>query len=551
MAQDTQTNKYLAAVQGFGRLSMVRQVGLLIGFAASVAIGVSLALWSQEPGYRLLYSGLNDQDVLAVTQALEQAGIPYQLSTDSGTVQVPGESVHQARLKLAAQGLPKGAGVGFELLDKEQGFGVSQFMENARYQRALEGELARSITSFNSVQSARVHLAIPKRTAFLRDRHKKDPSASVMVNLYPGRRLDEGQVAAIVHLVAASIPELSTGGVTVVDQSGKLLTAPESSAEMKLSSTQFDYRKRLEEYYIKRIEAILSPIVGVDGVRAQVNAEVDFSIIEQTRESFNPDLPAIRSEQTFEESSVGSPPPVGIPGALSNQPPVAGDGEAAPGQASGEQTKNSSRRVTRNYELDKTISHTRLPTGQVRRLSVAVVVDNRKRVDEEGAVVSEPRSAEELARIQALVKQAVGFSAARGDSLNVINTAFAPPAGVEEIPQPSLWDDPLLWDALKQLMAGIGVLALLFGVLKPVLKNLSQPPPEAAQPPLLTAGGEGAAAGEVLAEDQVSLGGAPGAGGQLPSPSQYEERLETVKTLAAEDPKRVAQVVKNWVSDDG
>jgi len=459
------TDDVVLPSRGFNGLSLLRQLGLMVGLAASVAIGFSIVQWSQDPSYRMLYSNLSEQDAADISNSLQSAAIPYKVDPNTGAILVAGNSVHEARLNLASQGLPRGGGVGFEMLDKDQGFGVSQFMEGARYQRALEGELARTIASLNRVRGARVHLAIPKQTAFARARRK--PKASVTVDLFAGRVLDEGQITAISHMVAASIPSLEVSDVTVIDQKGRLLTSSDSSADMRVSSTQFNHRKRLEDYYIKRIEGILSPIVGAEGVRAQVSADIDFTVTEQTQETFNPDLPAIRSEQTLEERRNGSQTLSGVPGSLSNQPPANTTADGSRG------TVSSTIRATRNYELDRTISHVRSGGGNIKRLSVAVVLDDKHSIDENGDVIRVPLTDDEVKSITSLVKEAIGFNGQRGDSVNVINTRFKLPAEVEPLPEPSFMDNPELWDTGKQVLAGAVVFFLLFGVLRPVLRELA------------------------------------------------------------------------------
>lgn len=444
---------------------------------------------------------------------------------------VAGTDVHEARLKLAGEGIPKGAGVGFEMLENTESFGVSQFMENARYQRALEGELARTITSINSVRSARVHLAIPKQSAFIRNRKKA--TASVTLDLYAGRSIEDSQIAAISHMVAASIPNLEADQVTVIDQNGRLLTSPQTTDDMRMTSTQFEYRQKLEEYYINRIEKILTPILGESGVRAQVSADIDFTVSEQTQESYNPDLPAIRSEQTVEEEMTGSQLAGGVPGSLANQPPapVAENvTETLPG--------STTRKATRNYELDKTISHTRTGAGSVQRLSVAVVVDDGQTVDEDGEIIREPRTQEEIDRISSLVKEAIGFNVQRGDSVNVINASFTIPPEPEELPEPSFFDNPGLWSGLKQVLAIGGVLLLVFGVLRPVLREL------VAKGEIVASSRSQMVPG--LSQDQLSLANQQELGAR-----SYEDNLNNARTIAAQDPKRVAQVVNNWVSSDG
>jgi flagellar M-ring protein FliF len=526
---------------GFGSLPVARQVGMLVGLAATIAIGVGAALHLQGPDYRSLYSGLSDRDVMAVTDALQKSGIKYELSS-AGAVMVPADQVHEARLKLAGQGLPNSNAGGFELLDKEQSFGTSQFMETARYQHALEGELARTIGSIRNVESARVHLAIPKQSVFVRE--QKSPSVSVLVNLFPGRNLDEGQVAAIVHLVASSVPNLDAQQVTVIDQKGRLLTSPEASGEMGVSSSQFAYRKKLEEYFTKRIEALLEPIVGLGGVRAQVTTELDYTSSEQTQETFNPDLPSVRSEQTAEEKIAGVAAAAGgVPGALTNQPPAGGTTTPQGGAAgAADNSTKSNRRVTRNFELDRTISHARVPAGTVRRLAVAVVVDDKQSKNEQGEVQRQAYTEEELARLTTLVKEAVGFSVQRGDSVSVINTAFTVPTPAEPLPEIPLVEQPWLWQALRiAAVVIVGMLGFLM-IVRPTMRTLAEKaqmlPPPAASPEALAA------------EQQLALPGGA-AMGRLPPPDAYENNLNTAKSMVQQDPKRVAQVVKQWVGEDG
>jgi len=537
--------------RGFLNLTWLRQIGLMIGLAASVAIGVAAAMWSQSPDYRLLYSNLSEQDAGEIIQTLQQAGIPYNLSSDSTTVMVPQKDVHNARLKLAGQGLPKGIGVGFELLEKSQGFGTSQFMENARYQRALEGELSRTISSINSVRSARVHLAIPKRSAFVRARKK--PTASVTVDLYAGRSLNEGQVAAIGHMVAASIPDMEVDQVTIINQKGRLLTSPESSGDLRMASTHFEHRKRVEDYYISRIEDILTPIMGAGAVQAQVSADIDFTVTEKTRESYNPDLAAVRSEQTMEEKTNSPVMGGGIPGSLSNQPGTAKDGSNKNAQlVDGSDTVqqesepiSSSRSSTRNYELDKTISHIREGGATIRRLSVAVVVDDKVFIDEDGEVTKEPLADEEIERLTGLVKKAIGFDSQRGDSVSVVNSSFTVPQQPEELPEPSLLEGEGLWNILKQALV-VGLIGfLLFGVLKPVMRELAakgKTIPTAALP-----GGQAAGA---LSDDQLTLSGTQSVAQLGNDSGAYESNLNAARSLATQDPKRVAQVVNNWVVNE-
>ncbi len=537
------------ALQGLMRLPVFKQLGLMIGLAASVAAGVGIVLWSQTPSYSLLYANLSARDATEVVEVLRKADLPFRLDETTGALLVPSGKVHDARLKLAAEGLPRSTELGFEILEKDQGFGTSQFIERARYQRALEVELARSISKLNSVQSARVHLAIPKQSVFVRNRKK--PSASVLLHLYAGRTLEEEQVAAVSHLVAASVPNLEPMGVKVVDQTARMLSEPDQSDDAVLTGKQFDYTRRLEASYIKRIEDILAPIVGHDGVKAQVAAEVDFTRTEQTQESFEPDPKALRSEQIMVEPGSNTAA-MGIPGALSNQPPVEGQApeELPEGQAPGAQVgapaaiQSTRRKATRNFELDRTVSHTIKPAAQIQRLSVAVVVDDHRLPAKGGGVVRKSLTPEELDRITGLVKEAVGYSAERGDSVNVINVPFTEPLPAEPLPEPPIWEQAWLWDLLKQALGIAAVLVLVFAVLRPAMRRLTNHELTARR--LTVSGG---AAGD-LAGDRFRLTGAQGGLPQLPPGMGANEQASTVRSMVTEDPKRVAQVVRNWMSED-
>ncbi|HFC52950.1 MAG TPA: flagellar basal body M-ring protein FliF [Gammaproteobacteria bacterium] len=528
-------------LEGFRRLPLARQIGLIAAVAAVIALTVLVLMWARQPTYRTLYSSLELRDAGEIVQAIEQLKVPYRLEEKSGDIMVPAGKVHEVRLQLAAQGLPKGGGVdGFELLDRQQGFGISRFMESTRYQRALEGELARSIATIESVRSARVHLALPKQSVFIRDREK--PSASVVVNLHRGYTPTRQQVQAMVHLVASSIPGLAADRVTVVDQGGTLLTGRDRSGELELSNQQFAYTRRVERSYVERIETILAPILGNNGVKAQVSAELDFTRSERTRESYDPDNSVIRSEQRAVEQLFDGTES-GIPGALSNEPPGAA---VAPEQAGATDAENGGPPLRRksnttiNYEVDKTISHIRTPIGTVRRLSVAVVVDDKLTTDENGEPQRTPRSPEELEQLTALVKEAVGFNAERGDSVNVISASFvAEPEDKEE--EPPLWQQPWVFDIGKQLLGWILALILIFAVLRPLLRSLTQIPSPATR-------GEEGDLDEYELQEELSREEAQR---ERRNPAaSHEENLQTAKEIARQDPKRVVQVVRTWLEEE-
>lgn len=564
------------ALTGLAGLTIGRQIGLMLGLALSVAIGVAIVLWSQEPSYGRLYSEIGESDVAEILEILNKENIKYKVETGSGAIMVPMDQVGSIKLKLAAQGLPKSNSLGYELLDKDQGFGTSKSVETVRFQRALEGEIARTIMSIQNVKTARVLLAIPAQSVFVRERKK--PSASVIVNLYQGRSLDKGQVESIIHLVASSVPQLDAGQVTVVDQKGQLLSSNDSSVAGNLTTKQFEYKKNIEEHLMGRIENILSPLVGSDGMRAQISADVDFTETDRTQEMFNPDLPALRSEQTSEEQSTQTATQ-GVPGALSNQPTPAGvapDPAAAPASTAASSTaspSSASKNATRNYELDKTITHTRLATGALRRLSVAVVVDDRHLAQSDGTVKAQPYSQEDINRFSDLVKQAVGFDSSRGDQVTVTNVTFKMDELIEELPATPIWEQGWFLDLMKQVAAVLAVLFLLFGVLRPTMRSLvSRDIEEKKALALAEAQEKAIAMGGTVRFNEQGVPVAVPAGqhavpGQkvidftmpeemqdlllLDTPQSYEHRLEYVKRLVDDDSKVVAQVIKSWVKKDG
>jgi len=538
-----------AQAPSLGRNPVIRQLAVMVGIAASVAIGVAVVLWSWTPSYSLLFGNLAQKDASEVVTALQQAGIDYEVNQETGAVMVPSGKVQEARMKLAGQGLPHSDSLGYELLQQETGFGTSRALEAARFHRALEGELARTISSLANIQTARVHLATPKQSVFVRKR--KQPSASIVVKLYSGRPLEKGQVASVIHLVASSVPDLESNRVTVVDQKGNLLSSQMDGGQMMLTGSQFEFTRQLEDRYRQRVEDILVPILGEASVRAQVTAELDFTVTEQTEERFNPDLPALRSEQINEQASRLSSAQ-GVPGALSNQPPAAG---VAPEQAGGglnaggsdSSPLNTSKRATRNFELDKTVSHTRLPSGTLRRLSVAVVVDDSVTAAGDGQVIRKPRSPEEISRITQLVEETIGFSATRGDSVRVINASFLEVEKLEPLPEPAIWEQAWVWDLAKQIGGLALVVMMIFFVLKPTMLRLTSMPAVTQQ------GGE-MNAGNPYQQSSAAGGGALGGGSdenlQLPGPEGYEDTLKSARDMVQDDSKRVAQVVKRWVAED-
>lgn len=472
--QQSDQKLYVELLTGFNKLTVIRQLALMVGLAASIAIGLAAILWTDGPEYKPVLSSITDYNADQIVEVLSINNIPFKLDENTGALLVESEYYHQARLKLAGSGIVNDTVVGMEIMDQEQGLGTSQFVEGTRYRRGLEGELSRTISSLQSIKAARVHLAIPKESVFVRDTRK--PSASVFLEMYPGRRLDRSQVEAIVNLVSSSISQLSAKDVTVVDQRGTLLSEKETSSELSVAGKQFEYTRKVEDVLLSRVNNILEPVVGADRFKAEVSTDVDFTSVEQTDEQYNPDLLALRSEQTLNESRNGSTNS-GIPGSLTNQPPGAITApEVSNGTGTTTGTNGESRQeTTRNFELDRSISYTRRQQGTIRRLSVAVVVDDLVSIDPETSeLVRTPWSDDELKRLTLLVRDAVGYNSGRGDSVSVINSPFAVPEPLpvpEEVP---FYQQSWFLSLIQPVLVGFFVLILLMVVVRPILKALGE-----------------------------------------------------------------------------
>lgn len=526
------------------QLSPKQKFAGMAALALAIAVLTGLWLWTRTPDYAVLFSNLNEKDGGAIIAALQQQNVPYKFSEGGGAILVPSGQVHDVRLKLASQGLPKGGLVGFELMETQK-LGLSQFAEHINYQRALEGELARSIQSLSAVDGARVHLAIPKQTGFLRDEQK--PTASVLINLRGGRMLEAAQVAGIVHLVASSVPELAPSAVSVLDQNGTLLSQQKDATRgAGLDPTQLRYVEDLEQGYIKRIEQILTPLTGPGNHRAQVTADIDFNQTEQTAETYAPnpgDKAAIRSQQS-QESTTREAGAAGVPGALSNQPPAPATAPlttpAAPGtpSATGQPPPSSaSKNATVNYELDKTVRHVKSAVGTIKRLSVAVVVNHKIEKLPDGKTKTTPLSEAEVKQITDLVREATGYNKDRGDTLNVTSSPFRA-ADPETLPEAPWWKSPeaiaLLKDLFKYaLFAGVA-LYLVFGLIKPLLAQLSVKPHQED---------DGAVRDVTPGEDAVVQLSGPNA--QMLGMG-FEHKLAQAREIAKNDPKLVANMIKEW-----
>ena len=525
-------------------MPMRSKLSAVLGVAALAGVVLAMTLWSSKGDFKVLYANLSDKDGGAIIAQLSQMNVPYRMSEGGAAIMVPSGQVHDLRLKLATAGLPKGSVSGYELMDTAR-FGQTQFQERLTAQRGLEGELTRSITSMAAVQNARVHLALPNQNGFFREQQK--PSASVLLTMHPGRTLDRAQVAGIVHLVSSSVPELDPKAVSVLDQTGALLTASgDGHPSAGLDAQQLQYVNQIETGYSKRITDLLEPIVGRDNLRATVAADIDFSQTEATSEEFRPNQGAdakiaIRSQQTSEQNAANAATASGIPGAASNQPPVGATapitGAAQPLQAAqggGAGASNGRRDATTNYEVDKTVRVTRNATGNVKRLNAAVVVNNRSVTDAKGKTTSVPLTSDEIEKLNVLVRESIGFNKDRGDSVKVINAPFkVEPITTVDVP---LWKQPETIDMLRSLAVplGLALVAMLvfFGVLRPALKVALAPKPAPAPGAALTA----------VVDDRNELPA-------LPAPKSIEY-LAGARALAKDNPAAVAGIVRGWVNGD-
>ncbi|MCE1194351.1 MAG: flagellar M-ring protein FliF [Acidovorax sp.] len=546
-------------LQRLSALDRAQRMRLGVGAVLLVAVAIAAIVMGRQPDYRVLFANLSDKDGGAIVAQLSQMNVPYKYADGGGAILIPSDRVHDVRLRLATQGLPKGSVAGFELMESSK-FGMTQFQERLNFQRGLEGELTRSIQALSSVQSARVHLALPNQNGFFREQQK--PSASVLVSLHPGRILDRAQLAGIVHLVASSVPELAPSAVSVLDDTGKLLSqSPDTAAGTGVDAQQLLYVQQIEQQYTRRILDILEPVVGRNNVKAQVTAEVDFSQTESTSEQHRPNLAtdasAIRSQQIVESTGPqGNPLPTGVPGATTNQPPApatapingANPAPTAAGQpAQGAQTAPSKRESITNYEVDKTVRVTRGGSGALKRVSAAVVV-NYQSVEDKGKTVTKALTPEQLEQMTALVRETIGFNRDRGDSVNLMNTPFQVEATpTTDIP---LWKQPEMIDLAKTLAWPVGAVLfaalVLMGLVRPALKGAS---PEAAKARATPVAGGQLDALESETPERPALP-APSAKNEVLPATPEQLRLEEARVLAKENPMAVANILKTWLNGE-
>jgi flagellar M-ring protein FliF len=549
--QPTASRSALGA--GLSSMDAGQKLKLGLGALALLAIALALFFMSRQPDWRVLYANLGDRDGGAVVAQLSQMNIPYKYTEGGGAIMVPSDKVHDTRLRLASQGLPKGTVNGFELMESNR-FGMTQFQERLTFQRGLEGELTRSIQSLSSVAAARVHLALPNQNGFFREQQK--PSASVLLTLHPGRTLDKAQVAGIVHLVAASVPEMNPKAVNIVDDAGNLLSSAGDGSSQGADVQKLQYVQQLEQNYTRRILDMLEPLVGVGNVKAQVNADIDFSLIESTSEQHRPnqtpESSAVRSQQIVEDGSAPAARPAGVPGATTNQPPATGtapiNGTAAPLGVTGNGATagaSSRRESVINYEVDKTVKVVREASGNVRRLSAAVVINHRSSIDRAGKEITAPIPQAQLDQMTALVRETIGFSQERGDSVNLVNAAF----NVTKLPESEVlpwWQQSDNQELARSMawplaMVGLGVLVLL-GLVRPGMKLLQAP--SVTLTPIKNQQQLSAVLNETPDRPGLPMPGA------LAPPLPEHLRLEDAKRLAKENPMAVASIVKGWVNGE-
>jgi flagellar M-ring protein FliF len=550
----------LRELRGLQDIPVVRQLGLFALVAAVIALGLWMFFWTQKPDYVPVFAGLDPKSTSEASELLNTAQIPFRIDPGSGALAVPQDQLGNAKLALAAAGLPAKTDSGFDAIKGDQGFGTSQFIENARYQHALESELARTIANLRPVREARVHLAMPKPSAFTRQ--KEPASASVVLQLHSGAALEQGQVDAIVHLVASSIPGLPPERVTVVDQYGRMLSNVDPDSDAAISAKQFDQQHRLEATYVQRIHELLEPMTGNGRVSAQVSVDMDFAQTEEAREVYGPQQPMVRSEQLSESSAGGGAnAPQGVPGSASNTPAAAPPANAAPNAANATAAAQqqqqaapngpSSRSSVRNYEIDRTLTHTRQGPGRVRRVTAAVLVDNvPATAGKDGKPALRALTDPELKRIESLVQQAIGFDTQRGDAVSVVNAPFARDiATLGEEEKTPLWEHPRAMEFLRIVVGGLAVLALILFVLRPMFRQLMGAKPEqkkkiASDATVVT-----------LEDEEIPVA--------LSSPTQeapppalppgtmtFDDKLEVARAAVSNDSKRVAQVVRDWVESD-
>jgi flagellar M-ring protein FliF len=549
--QQEQKSGFLGSMGG--GMDMVRQISLIVALTICIALAVLIILWAREPDMRPLGT-FETKELIETLDYLDSQKVDYSL--EGQVVMVSGKEYQDIKLKLARAGLQQEQTTGDEILMQDSGFGVSQRLEMERLKHSREQQLARTIEQFQSIATARVLLAIPKENIFAR--REKQPSATVMVTVRGGKSLKEGEVDSIVDLVASAVQGLEPSRVTVTDQNGRLLNSGSQDASSARSRKEYEMERAREEEYRQKIDSILMPVLGVDNYTAQVDLLMDFTAVEQTQKRFNPDLPAVRSEMSIEENSVGGGLG-GIPGALTNQPPL---NSAIPEQAVGADASKpvipgrNTKEMTRNYELDTTISHSTQQSGLIRRISVSVAVDYLPGTTAADGTVTEPqiRSQAEIANIRRLLQGGIGFDVQRGDTIEVVSVPFARSVMSEAI-EPPIYEQEWFARMLKLVMGTLIIIVLIVAVVRPMLKKLIYPEDtqEAYDESSLSSGLDlGDETMDMLTRefDSKSVGFAADGTLMLPDLHGDEDLLKAVRALVANEPELSSLVVKNWLAED-
>ena len=548
-ATDNEAENKSGFMDTLGSADMVRQMALVVVLVICVAIAVFILIWAQEPDFRPL-AKMETQELIETLDYMDANQIEYKL--EGNTVFVRTDQFQDIRLGMTRQGLAQPSDSGTDIIMQDMGFGVSQRVEMERLKHAREQQIASTIEDMSSIQKARVLLALPKENVFAR--REKKASATVVLTAKRGSVISGEEVDSVIDIVGSAVQGMEPSNVTVTDSNGRLLNSGSQDSMSARARKEYEIERKREQEYLEKIDAILIPVLGIGNYTAQADVTMDFTAMEQTQRSYNPDLPAVRSEMIIEENATGGGAQ-GIPGALTNQPPLASN---IPEEAGGQNGQpaipgRSSKESTRNYELDTTISHTKKQTGVIRRLSVSVAVDYTNTTAEDGTVSSAPRTQESLLNIRRLLQGGIGFDVTRGDSLEVVSVPFTrmETGEVEELP---LWEQPGFLPILKLVIGGLVIIVLIIFVIRPMLRRLINPD-DTKEADDFDAD-EGLDLGDetisMLSKDfdEGSVGFAPDGSLMLPDLHKDEDVLKAVRALVANEPELSAQVVKGWLLQD-
>ena len=535
-----------------GNVDFLRQITIVMALAICLAIAIFVIMWANQPEYRIL-AKLPTEQLIKTMDTLDANGYKDAYHQENNTISVQTDEYQAIKLMLAREGLGESPTEGAEIIMQDMGFGVSQRLETERLKHSREQQLARTIEELQSISRARVLLAIPRENVFAK--RAKNPSATVVLTMQRGRLLSEEEVDSVVDIVGSAVQGLTPNRVTVTDQNGRLLNSGSQDSVSSRSRKEFEIEQKREKEYMDKIDSILIPVVGLGNYTAQVDVAMDFTNTEETQRRYNPDLPALRSEMKVEDNTIGGLLG-GIPGALSNQPPLESNiPENATGSAQ-QQTMPGRKHTesTRNYELDEAISYTKQQTGVIHRISVSVALDYLPGVNADGESTPTPRSVQEMANIRRLLQGSIGFELQRGDSLEVVTLPFLR-ADVGEVEKLPMWQEPWFMKMLKLVMGALVIIILILAVVRPMLKRLIYPdqtPNDYGDKSLDSHIDLGDETMDMLTSDfdAGAVGFAPDGSLQLPDLHRDEDVLKAVRALVANEPELSSQVVKSWLSED-